>query len=114
MKCNLIAQQENSVNYTRLIKQYVILNERKTYVMIDSEITNNFIAQKFVNVKRLNIKFKKNSYDLIIINDNTLLNENECVTRETTSLMLMINKHTKKIFFDTVKLITHNIVLKIF
>jgi hypothetical protein len=114
MKCNLTTQQKSSVSYTRLIKQYVILNERRTYVMIDSKVTSNFIAQKFVNVKRLNSKFKRNSYDLMIINDNTLLSENERVTRETTSLTLMINEHTKKKFFDIVKMIIHNIVLRIF
>jgi hypothetical protein len=114
MKCNLTIQQKNSVSYTRLIKQYVILNERKTHVMIDSEVTSNFIAQKFVNVKRLNIRLKKISYDLMIINDNTLLSENERVTRETTSLTLMIDEHTEKIFFDIVKMITYNIVLEIF
>jgi hypothetical protein len=114
MKCNFTIQQKNSVNYTWLIKQYVILNERKTYVMIDLKVTSNFIAQKFVNVKRLNIKFKRNSYDLMIINDNTLLNENERVTRKTTSLTLMINEHTEKIFFDIIEMIIHNIVLKIF
>jgi hypothetical protein len=114
MKCNLTAQQENSISYARHIKQYVILNERRMYVMIDSEVTNNFIEQKFVSVKRLNIRLKRNSYDLMIIDDNTLLSENERVTRETTSLTLMIDEHTEKIFFDIVEMITHSIVLKIF
>ena len=40
---------------------------------------------------------KKNSYDLMILNENSLFNDNENVNKKTAFVTLMMNTHKKKL-----------------
>ena len=70
--------------------------------MIDSKISKNFISQKFVDKHRLKIRYKKNSYDLMILNENSLFNDDENVNKKTAFVTLMMNTYKKKIIFDII------------
>ena len=70
--------------------------------MIDSKISENFISQKFVDKHRLKIRQKKNSYNLMILNENSLFNDDENVNKKTAFVTLMMNTHRKKIIFNVI------------
>lgn len=57
------------------------MNEKRVFVIINSKALNNFISQQLINEFETTTKFKKNSYDLIIINKNSLLNNDGQVLR---------------------------------
>ena len=91
-KCNIIAQKEqlNSINYARIFQTSINVNEQRFTIMINSSATENFISQAFVDRKEFFIRKKNDEYDLIIINDNLLFNENERMSKKTTSLSISI------------------------
>ena len=45
---------------------------------------------------------KNDAYDLMIIDENSLLNKNERVNTKTISLSLVIRQHHEKFIFDIV------------
>ena len=45
---------------------------------------------------------KKNSYDLIILNESSLFNNDENVSKKTAFVTLMMNTYRKKIIFDII------------
>lgn len=53
------------------------MNDKRTIVMIDSRISKNFIQQQLIDKFEATTKFKKNSYDLMTINENTFVNDDE-------------------------------------
>jgi len=48
----------------------------------------------------------------VIVDGNPLLDGNERVNKETKPLSIAIQQHHEKLIFDIVRIITHNIVLK--
>ena len=114
-KCNTIIQKQqlNSASYTCTFKMSININEHKITVMIDSDTTEIFMFKKMTDSKEFTIQKKNDSYDLIVVDENSLFNENERVIEETKSLSVTIQCHHEKIIFDIVQMITHNIVLKI-
>jgi len=58
--------------------------------MIDFDAINNFIIRAFVERKEYSTRKKPNAYNLIIVDENSLFNENERVNRETKSLSIAI------------------------
>ncbi len=58
--------------------------------MIDFDTINNFIIKAFVEKKEYFIRKKFDAYNLIIINKNSLLDENERVNKETKLLSITI------------------------
>ena len=81
-------------------------------VMIDLDATEIFMFKKLINSKEFAIQRKNNSYDLIVVDENSLSNENERVVKETRSLLIAIQHHHEKIIFDIVWMIMHDIVLE--
>jgi hypothetical protein len=58
--------------------------------MIDSSATSNFITKAFVKREKYLIRKKFNAYNLVIVDENTLLNKNERIDKETKSLLIAI------------------------
>ena len=71
LKCNFTIHK-NLINYARHIQKHVTINECKTFVIIDSKISKNFIAKKFIDKHNLKTQSKKNLYELTILNENSL------------------------------------------
>ena len=113
-KCNMIVQKKqlNSINYARIFQTSINVNEQRFTAMIDSSATENFISQILVDRKEFSTRKKNDEYDLIIINDNSLFNENERMSKKTTSLSIAIQRHHEKFIFDIVQMIIHDIVLE--
>jgi len=58
--------------------------------MIDFSAIDNFIIKALVERKKYFIRKKLNAYNLIIVDRNSLLNENEKVNKETKLLSIAI------------------------
>ena len=60
------------------------------------------------------IRKKNDVYNLIIIDKNSLFNKNERVNTKIISLSTIIRQHHEKFIFNIVRMITHDVVLKMF
>ncbi len=58
--------------------------------MIDSGAIDNFMARALVERKEYSTRKKSNAYNLVIVDGNSLLDENERVNKETKSLSIAI------------------------
>jgi hypothetical protein len=58
--------------------------------MIDSDATDNFMIRTLVKREKYSTRKKSDVYNLIIIDKNSLFDENERVNRETKSLSIAI------------------------
>ena len=114
-KCNMIAQKQiNSVSTTSTFQTSINVNEHRLTAMIDSSATENFMSQGLIERKRLSTRKKDDSYDLIVIDENSLSSENERMNTETKSLSIAIQRHHEKLIFDIVRMTTHDVVLRMF
>ena len=112
-ECNMIAQKQiNSISTTSTFQTSINVNEHRLTAIIDSNATKNFMSQDLIERKRLSTRKKDDSYDLIIIDENSLSNENERVNTETKSLSIATQRHHEKLIFDIVRMITHDVVLR--
>ena len=114
LKCNFTAHKEISVSYARSLKKYVLMNDRRAFAMIDSEASGNFISQQLIDKFETTTRLKKNSYDLMIINENSLSSDDGRVRRKIASVTLMMGNHREQLFLNIVRMISHDIVLKFF
>ena len=109
----MIAQKQlNSVNYARIFQTSINVYERQFTTMIDFDATKNFMSKKLVDKKEFFTREKNDEYDLIIINDNSLFNENERISQKTKSLSIKTQLCRELLVFDIVRMIIHDIVLK--
>ena len=112
-KCNMIAQKQiNSISTASTFQTSINVNEHRFTAMIDSNATENFMSQDLIERKRLSTRKKDDSYDLIVIDENPLSNENERMNTETKSLPVTTQRHHEKLIFDIVRMITHDVVLR--
>ena len=82
---------------------------------MNSNAIDNFISSKFVATLKCATQKKKKFYQLQIIDDNSLSkNDNKKMIKKTKSLSIAIQRHHEKLIFDIVKMIIHDVVLKIF
>ncbi len=58
--------------------------------MINFDATSNFIIKAFVERKEYSTQKKSNAYNLIIVDENLLFDENEKVNKETKLLSIAI------------------------
>ena len=110
----IVQKQINSINTTSTFQTSINVNEHRFTTMIDSNATENFMSQNFIERKRLFTRKKNDSYDLIIIDENSLFNENEKMNTKIKSLSITIQRHHEELIFDIVRMITHDVVLKMF
>ena len=82
--------------------------------MINSKITNNFISQRLIDKYETITKLKKNSYNLMIINENSLSNDDKQIWHKIASVTLIMNKYKKQLFLNVIWMINHDIVLEFF
>ena len=86
------------MDYAHNFKKCVLINEKRAFVMINSKILNNFISQQLIDKFETTTKFKKNSYNLMIINENLLSNNDKQIRHKIASITLMMNDHKKNYF----------------
>jgi hypothetical protein len=58
--------------------------------MIDSDATDNFMIRALIKREEYSTRKKSNAYNLIIVDENPLPDENERVNRETKLLSIAI------------------------
>jgi hypothetical protein len=58
--------------------------------MIDSNAINNFMTKTLVERKEYSIRKKLDAYNLMIVDKNSLLDENKRVDKETKLLLIAI------------------------
>ncbi len=58
--------------------------------MIDFDAIDNFIIRALVERKEYSIRKKLNAYNLVIVNENSLLARNEKINKETKLLSIAI------------------------
>ncbi len=58
--------------------------------MINFDATSNFMIKALVEGKEYSTRKKSNAYNLVIVDKNSLINENERVNRETKLLPIAI------------------------
>ena len=78
-------------------------NQRTLNVHYDRfENFRKFHIAKICRQTSIENSSKKNSYDLIILNENSLFNDDENVNKKTAFVTLMINTHKKEIIFNVI------------
>jgi len=88
----MLAQQQqiNLTAHARCFTTSVKVNDRRLTAMIDSDAIGNFMARALVKKKDYSTQKKPNAYNLIIVDENSLLDGNEKVNKETKSLSIAI------------------------
>jgi len=88
----MLAQQQqlNLTAHARCFITLVKINDRRFIAMVDSDATDNFMARALVKKKDYSTQKKPDAYNLVIVNKNSLLDENERVNRETKLLSIAI------------------------
>ena len=109
----IVHKQLNSINTTFIFQTSININEHRFTIIIDSNATENFMSQNLIK-ENVYLLLKKNVYNLIIINENSLFNENEKMNTKIKLLSIAIQQHHEKLIFDIVQMITHDVVLKMF
>jgi len=109
----MLAQQQqlNLTAHARCFTTPVKVNDRRFIAMIDSDATGNFMARALVKKEDYSTQKKSDAYNLMIVDENPLLDENERVNKETKPLSIAIQQHHEELTFDIVRMATHDIVL---
>ncbi len=111
----MLAQQQqlNLIVHARYFITPVKINSYRLTAIVDSDTTDNFMARALVNRKKYSIQEKSDVYNLIIVDRNLLSDGNRRVDEKTKLLPIAIQQHYKKLIFDIVEIVTHDIVLEI-
>jgi len=88
----MLAQQQqlNSTAHARCFITSIKVNGRRLIAMIDFGTTNNFMTRALVKREEYSIRKKLDAYNLVIVDENSLLARNERVDKETKSLSIAI------------------------
>jgi hypothetical protein len=88
----MLAQQQqlNSTAHARCFITSIKINDCRFIAMIDSDATDNFMIRALVKRKEYFTRKKSDAYNLMIVDKNSLLNENERVNKETKLLSIAI------------------------
>jgi hypothetical protein len=105
-------QQLNLTAHARCFITSVKINDRRFTAMVDSGATGNFMTRALVKKKGYSTQKKSDAYNLMIVDENPLLDENERVNRETKPLSIAIQQHHEELTFNIVGMATHDIVLR--
>jgi hypothetical protein len=110
----MLAQQQqlNLTAHARCFITSIKINDRRFIAMVDSDATDNFMVKALVKREDYSTQKKPNVYNLMIVDENSLPDENERVNRETKPLSIAIQQHHEELIFDIVGIATHDIVLK--
>ena len=110
----MLAQQQqlNLIAYARCFITSIKINDCRLIAMIDSSAIDNFMTKALVEREEYFTRKKSNAYNLVVVDGNSLLDENEKVNKETKSLLIAIQQHHEKLIFNIVEISTHDIVLE--
>ncbi len=88
----MLAQQQqiNLTAHARCFTTSVKINGRRFTAMVDSDATGNFMARALIKKKDYSTQKKPDAYNLVIVDENPLLDENERVNKETKPLSIAI------------------------
>jgi hypothetical protein len=88
----MLAQQQqlNLIAHARCFIILVKVNGRRLTAMIDSDAIDNFMTRALVEREEYLTRKKPNAYNLMIVDENSLSNENERVNKETKPLSIAI------------------------
>jgi predicted aspartyl protease len=88
----MLAQQQqlNLTAHARCFITSVKVNDCRFIAMINSGATSNFMARALVKKEGYSTQNKSNAYNLMIVDGNSLLDENEKVNKETKPLSIAI------------------------
>jgi predicted aspartyl protease len=88
----MLAQQQqlNLTAHARCFTTSVKVNDRRFIAMVDSGATGNFMARALVKKEGYSTQKKSDAYNLVIVDENPLLDENERVDKETKPLSIAI------------------------
>ena len=79
--------------------------------MINFDATRNFVSSSLVNRKDLLTQKKKDAYNLMTINGNSLKGNDEMIIEKIISLTMTFQQHHEKLTLNIVRMISHDIVL---
>ena len=82
--------------------------------MINFDAIKNFVSSSLVNKKDLLTQNKKNAYNLMIINENSLKDNDEMIIKKIIFLTMTFQQHHEEFILNIVQMINHDIVLKMF
>jgi hypothetical protein len=88
----MLAQQQqlNLTAHARCFITSVKINDRRFIAMVDSDAIDNFMIRAFVKKKNYFTQKKSDAYNLMIVDENSLFDENEKVNKETKLLSIAI------------------------
>ena len=114
-KCNTTRralQQLNSTSYARTFCTPIRLESHRFTTMINFDATRNFVSSSLMDRKGLLIQKKKNAYSLVTINRDPLKGNDEMIIKEIISLTMTFQQHHKEFTLNIVRMINHDIVLR--
>ena len=114
-ECNHIEkalQQINSINYARIFCTSIRFEFHRFIAMINFDATRNFVSSSFVNKKGLLTQKKKDAYNLMTINEDSLKSNDEMIIEEIISLTMTFQQHHEELTLNVVRMINHDVVLK--
>ncbi len=83
-------QQLNLTAHARYFITPVKINSRRLIAIIDSGATSNFIVRAFVERKEYSTQKKLDTYNLVIVDRNLLLDKNKKINKKTKLLSIAI------------------------
>jgi hypothetical protein len=88
----MLAQQQqlNLTAHARCFTTPVKVNDRRFIAMVNSDATDNFMVRALVKKKEYSTQKKPDAYNLVIVDENPLFDENGRVDKETKSLSIAI------------------------
>ena len=81
--------------------------------MIDLDITENFMTQRYTESKKHFIQDKKQSYRLVSLDNILFRNNSKWINIEIIPLPMIFQKYYKELMFNIIDIVSHNIVLRI-
>ena len=114
-KCNNttnVLQQLNSTNYARIFCTLIRFEFHRFITTINFDAIKNFVSSFLVNEKSLFIQKKKNAYNLMIINEDSLKNNDEMIIEKIILLTMTFQQHHEEFILNVVRMINHDVVLK--
>ena len=76
--------------------------------LIDSDATENFIFQIFMNREEFSTRKFEKSYLIQVVNEDELDTK---ITKKTAFMIMTIQNHQEALIFDIVEMIIYNIIL---
>ena len=89
-----------NTGYAQHMILYVLLNNKKVKIIVDSGATENYISREYVLRNKTPIRDKKNPYRLTLADGSPVRKERGQIKTETTPLLLRIEEHYEEIVLD--------------